>query len=407
MRNVRILPIAHEKADLAANPFRPEVLEFCKPWHCLRFMDWLGTNNSINQRWSTRKRRTFYTQVGTDGDVLGFFGAPLPAWQRKWASGVAIELCVQLANLTKTDAWLCVPHLADDEYILEMAKLVKAQLDPSLKVYVEFSNEMWNWMFGQATWMLRSELAGDLVAAAGASPPWKGGVRPSAFRDGVVVEGAGEGIDHPERIGALFSRCFKIWEQVFSGADRKRLVRVCAVQAAWLDTASRTLSWVTRNGGADALAPAGYFGPNDEVYARWEAAGATLTADEVIADMRLMIADSGKVVDAVYAGLAKEAGIRFITYEGGQHIQPRGQADTPYNPALTAAQTHPLMYDLYRENLDLYAQAGCDLFCAFASVSQQGTRWGSWGHIETYGQDPATAPKYRAILEANAPRASK
>lgn len=406
VRNIRVLPIESEKADLDANPFRPEVLEFCKPWHCLRFMDWLGTNNSVNEHWSARKRRSFYTQVGTDGDVLGLSGAPLPAWQRKWGSGVALELCVQLANLTKTDAWFCVPHLADDEYIREMAKLVKAQLDPSLKVYLEFSNEMWNWAFGQATWMLRSELAGDAVAAAGASPPWKGGVKPSAFRDGVVVEGAGEGIDFPERVGALFNRCFKIWEEVFSGPDRQRLVRVCAVQAHWLDAASRTLAWVMRNGGCDAVAPAGYFGPDDEVYARWEAAGAALTADEVIADMRVMIADGRQRV-ADNANLAKEAGIRFVTYEGGQHIQPQGQAEKPYNPALAAAQADPAMYDLYRENLDLYAKAGCDLFSAFASVGRQGMRWGSWGHIERYGQDPATAPKYRAILEANAPRAKE
>ena len=403
IRNVRVLPIAHEHADLQTNPFRPEVIAFCRPWHCLRFMDWLGTNNSGNQKWADRKKPTFCTQVGAEGDVLGLLGNATPAWERKWASGVAIELCVKLANLTRTDAWLCVPHLADDDYIAEMAKLVKAQLDPSLKVYVEFSNEIWNWQFQQAHWMLRSELAGDLVSETAAAPPWKHNIKPKQFRDGVVASGAGEGSDHPERIGALFRRCFRIWEEVFSGIDRIRLVRVCTVQADWGDTALRTLTWVMRNGGCDALSPGGYFGPNADTYRRWEAAGARLTAADVIADMRFII-DANRSVIAEMAGYANKAKVPLIIYEGGQHIQPLAQAETPYNPALAAAQTHPKMYDLYRRHLSNYSERGATLFCAFSSVGRKGTRWGSWGHVERYGKGPGAAPKYRAILDANTAR---
>lgn len=403
IRNVRVVPIEHEQADLDANPFRPEVIEFCKPWHCLRFMDWLGTNNSIDRRWADRKRRTFYTQIGTTGDTLGLFGNPIPAWERKWASGIAVELCIQLANLTRKDAWLCVPHMADDEYITQMAKVVKAELDPSLKVYLEFSNEIWNWQFQQAQWMIRSEVAGTLVEAGGGRRPWKGWWRPTSFKDGVIAPGAGEGIDHPERTGALFRRCFKLWEDVFAGADRKRLVRVCAVQAGWTDTVRRTLGWVMKHGGCDALSPSGYFGPDDSVYARWEAAGARLTPDDVIADMQRMVAGGVQTAE-MNARLAREAGVRLVVYEGGQHIQPKSQADTPYNPALGAAQTHPSMYALYRKNLELFARTGCDLFCAFNSVGAQGSRFGSWGHVERYGQSPAEAPKYRALLDGNASR---
>ena len=403
VRNIRVLPIAYETANLEVNPFRPEVIEFCKPWHCLRFMDWLATNNNINQRWADRKTRTFYTQVGENGDALGIYGQPMPAWQKKWASGAAIELCIQLANLTKTDPWLCVPHMADDAYVTEMAKLVKSQLDPALRVYVEYSNELWNWQFMQAQWMLRSELAGDLVERAGAPAPWKARIKPARFVNGIVADGAGEGSEHPERIGALFRRCFKLWEDVFTGGDRARLVRVCAVQAAWGDTVQRTLSWVMQNGGCDVLSPAGYFGPNEAVYKKWDQAGAKLTKDDVITDMRPMIFEAGKYLrDNAY--LAKKAGVKLVVYEGGQHIQPQGQADKPYAAALGEAQKDPAMYDLYRDNLDLYAKGGCDLFCAFASVSSQGSKYGSWGHVEYYGQSPDDAPKYRAILAANTQR---
>ena len=400
VRNIRILPIDDEKADLEANPFRREVIEFCKPWHCLRFMDWQATNASINQRWAARKTRSFYTQTGVNGDIGGMYGTALPAWQKKWSSGVAVELCLQLANLTKTDAWLCVPHLADDNYIIEMAKLVKAKLDPSLKVYLEFSNEIWNWSFIQSQWMLRSEVAGDLVVNAGGQAPWKARTKPSRFVNGIVADGAGEGVDHPERIGALIRRCFGLWEEVFSGNDRIRLIRVCAVQATWTDTVQRTLNWVVKNGGCDALSPAGYFGPDDTVYAKWETAGAKLTKSDVIADMKPMVTSYGKYL-GINLAIAKKAGVKLVVYEGGQHIQPLNQALTPYTMALGEAQTDPAMYELYRDNLNQYAKDGCGVFCAYSSVGQQGSRWGSWGHAEYYGQPPVEAPKYRALLDAN------
>ena len=404
VRNIRILPIDQEKAELERNPFRQEILDFCAPWHCLRFMDWLSTNNSINASWSKRKVTAFYTQTGANGDSAGIFSNDFPAWQTQYSSGLATELCIKLSNLTKTHAWLCVPHMADDDYIFQMAKLTKEQLDPSLKVYVEYSNEVWNWQFLQAHWMMRSELASDLVVGGGGQLPWKGGKKPRTFRNGIVTSGAGEGADHPERIGALFSRCFKIWENVFSGRDRERLVRVCAVQAAWEDASQRTLNWVMQHGGCEALSPAGYFGPDDEVYAKWEKAGESLTAGEVIADMKQAIRREGKIAWS-NARMAKRAGVKLVTYEGGQHIQPQGQGEKSYNKALGAAQTHPAMYDLYRDNLRIYAGLDCELFCAFNSIGSQGSRWGSWGHLERYGQDPATAPKYRALLDANTPRA--
>jgi hypothetical protein len=403
IRNIRVVPIQHETVDLDREPFLPEFLAFCKGWHCLRFMDLLGTNNSIDQAWARRKRTSFYTQIGSGGDLLGLFGQPLPASSQRWASGIALELCIEIANRTRTAAWICVPHMADPDYIRGMAELVRAKLDPELKVYVEYSNELWNWIFLQAQWMLRSKLASDLVVAAGGKPPWKSGRVPDRFVNGIVAPGAGEGINHPERIGALQRHCFKIWEDVFAGADRQRLVRVCAVQAHWQDASRRTLEFVMRNGGCDALAPAGYFGPNDEIYSRWEALGASLTAEQVLTDMHGVIKAEESVTRA-NADMARRAGVRFIIYEGGQHIQPKGQAEVPYAPALGEAQKHPRMYDLYKEHLANYARHGVDLFCAFSSVSAQGLRYGSWGHLEYYGQPPAEAPKFRALLDMNMQR---
>ena len=182
---------------------------------------------------------------------------------------------IQLCNMLKIDPWFCIPHRATDDYIAQFARLVREKLDPSLKVYLEYSNELWNWGFHQAGWMLRSPLAGALVEA-------KGG---KAWKDSEKTKGEG----HPERIGALFRRTFAIWEREWAGDAQKRLIRVCAVQAAWFDASKRTIQWCLDNGGVDAVSPAAYVGPNDEIYQKWSHLGAALTADMVIDDMEAVL----------------------------------------------------------------------------------------------------------------------
>ena len=283
-----------------------------------------------------------------------------------------------------------------------MAKLVKATLDPKLKAYVEYSNEVWNWQFQQAGWMIQSKAAGDALAAAGRKA-WKDGVVPEFSLDGGEVAKDG-GIDHPERMGALDRICFKQWEEVFTGVDRARIVRVIGVQHGWVDTAKRTVEWVMAHGGADAVAPAGYFGPNDAIYARWDAAGAALTADQVIADMNEALEKDSASWTRQIGRIAKDHRLRYIVYEGGQHIQPKGQEEKPYMPALKAAQFSPGMHGVYMKNFAVHQETGCDLFAAFSSISKQGLRWGSWGHQEFYGQPRSEIPKYGALLDANLPK---
>jgi hypothetical protein len=391
VRNIRIVPVEDEKVDLAKAPFLPEFLEFVRPFHALRFMDWAVTNASLEEEWSKRKKPGFYTMTGEGGDADNLWGAKPDAAKYLLSGGVALEVILQAANVTGIDPWLCVPHRANDEYIREMAKLVKEQLDPKLKVYVEYSNEVWNWAFMQAQWMIRSKLAGDMVEAAGGK----------AWEDDAKTKGN----NHPERMGALARRTFKHWEDIWTGADRARLIRVVGVQHGWFDTGQRTGEWVMKNGGADALSPAGYVGPSEVEYKMWDARGAALTAEEAIANLDASFEGGAGKWTREYAALAKKLGLKYVVYEGGQHIQPEGQAgNKPYAPALAAAQTNPAMYDLYLKNLRLHQEVGTDLFCAFASIGAQGSRYGSWGHKARYDQPLSEAPKMRALLDANTPR---
>ncbi|MET3825515.1 hypothetical protein ABIC16_001208 [Sphingomonas sp. PvP055] len=391
VQNMRIVPIASEHIDLAENPFLPEFLDFCRPFHALRFMDWGATNNSIEESWSSRRLPSFYTMTPKTGNPDDTKSRAPNAFDRRFSGGVALEVMIALANTLGIDPWFCIPHRATDEYIAEMAKLVHTKLDPKLTAYVEVSNEIWNWQFFQAGWMLNSQRLGAIVEA-------KGG---KAWNDAAKTKGT----NHPERIGALFGHFFQVWQRNWPAKDRSRTVRVCGTQTAWLDVALRTIDATMANGGCDAVAQSGYFGPRDEEYQYFAERGAALTADDVIKELRNVIAVQAQPGAALSAAQrAKKLGLRYVVYEGGQHLQPKNQADLPYNPALGAAQTHPAMYDLYLENLRGQVHLGCSLFCAYSSIGGQGTRWGSWGAKSSYAQPNAEAPKYRALLAANEPR---
>lgn len=62
-----------------------------------------------------------------------------------------------------------MPHLADDDYYREFARLVKRTLRPDVKVYVEWSNEPWHtgaalgWEGREEG---RSQLCNDLFACS-------------------------------------------------------------------------------------------------------------------------------------------------------------------------------------------------------------------------------------------------
>ena len=124
LRNIRVF----EGDDPGGQTFRSAFLDRLAGMSVLRFMDWMNTNNSEVVRWEERPPYARYTQ--TEG-------------------GVALEFMVELANTSGVPPWFTMPHLADDDYVRAFAEQVRSTLDPTLEVYVEYSNEVWNGVFGQ------------------------------------------------------------------------------------------------------------------------------------------------------------------------------------------------------------------------------------------------------------------
>jgi hypothetical protein len=118
--------------------FTSQWLSMLSKFQVLRFMDWGSTNGNPVANWADR---TPPTHPSWAYGPIGNSGAP-------W------EVIIQLVNTLKKDIWINVPHQATDDYVTNLAQLFKQNLDPTLNLYIEYSNEVWNWQFEQATWNL-------------------------------------------------------------------------------------------------------------------------------------------------------------------------------------------------------------------------------------------------------------
>jgi len=354
VRNIRVIMPGFEDT-YQDNPFHPVFLERWRGLACLRFMDWMRTNGSRIRTWADRPKLLDATFS---------------------AKGVALEVMIDLCNRLNTDAWFCMPHLADDDYVHSFAAMVRQKLNPGLKVYVEYSNEVWNSRFPQTrySWEKAKEL--------GLGPeerPWEGG-----------------GMYYAQRSVEIF----KIWEQVFGG--RERLVRVLAWQSGntwWMERIILPHHDAYKH--ADALAIAPYMGMSVPRQ------GKGLTADQVAkwsVDQALDHLENESLPKSIRAiratkEVADKHGLTLVAYEGGQHMVGVGGGEN--NDAMTrlfhAANAHPRMGRIYQEYFEAWTDAGGDLFCYFSSVGKW-SKWGSWGIMQHYDDDPAASPKFMATM---------
>jgi fibronectin type 3 domain-containing protein len=86
------------------------------------------------------------------------------------SQGVAWEYMIMLANATHHDMWINIPDSADDDYVTQLANLIlngnqyTRGLDPDLHVYVEYSNEVWNFSFQQYVYnLIQADIEGITV----------------------------------------------------------------------------------------------------------------------------------------------------------------------------------------------------------------------------------------------------
>ena len=356
VRNIRVLMPGCEKT-CEAEPFHPAFLERWKHFNTFRFMDWMKTNGSAISTWVQR---------------------PTPTYCNYTERGVPAEVMVALCNRLKVTPWFCMPHLATDDYVRRFAEVVKERLDPSLRVHIEYSNEVWNYMFAQ------TKYAGERGLKLGfGDKHWEAGWRYSAWRSVQI---------------------FRIWEQVFGGTER--LVRVIASQCNPY-VSERKLEFQDAYKHCDAIAIAPYFHlnvpkqsrkptrPDAAAVAAWPL-GKLLDHVEGVCLPRAI-----KAIQA-HKKLADKYGLKLMAYEAGQHLVGvgGGENNTELTSLFHAANRSPRMGAFYTRYLDAWKAAGGDLLCIFSSVGRW-SKWGSWGLLEYYDETQADQPKLKAVLEWN------
>lgn len=355
IRNIRIYMPGYAD-DGSDGPWCREWVEKLEPFKALRFMDWGYTNNQDASRWNERTRMDDYTYTQK--------------------TGVPYEWWIEACNTLKKDAWICIPHRADDAFIDSLAILFRDRLDPDLKLYVEYTNEYWNWIFSQAHYVNDS---------LDQSLPW------------------------PERYAPRLAQVMGRFSSHFQGSDTDRIIRVFATQHAWWDLGWRVMNQLESQGDLgliDAVSIAGYMGIRTDSLAQL---GATATAEDVIRFGRSLSFDPQEYAIRgwnEHAAMALRWDKQLLFYEGGQHFTPEPfGSEQPYGPALVAAQTHPGMYGLYNdlfEHLRTLTEEKM-LFMNFSFIGPTSERYGSWGVLtHQFDQRPPyleEAPKYQALLD--------
>ncbi len=347
------------------NVWNPQFLEDNKMFEVFRPMHWNATNplrdtNGPIRMWSQRmdpeSRDNFV------GNAVGTGEGP----------GLAYEWQIDLCNRAGADYWVTLPAQADDNYMRQLARLIRQYLDPDLRVYVELANEFWNYQREQQY----------------------------ALEKGIEL-----GLQRPDQPGDTFGtamrwqayRSAEMWA-IFEEEWGEESDRVINVLAGW-----STNAWMTEHlhltplfheagfnpTGAlpEAYAIAPYFGGNglpgsdpnvwellrtDLFTHRWNNSGTS---------SRL------KNVQDQHAVVVGKFGLELVAYEGGQHI---------IVDAL-APNHHPEMYNIYLEYFDAM-KPYFTLFVHYSSTSNNGDN-GSFGLRDYTGQPASEAPKLRALQE--------
>lgn len=350
------------EATYETQPFYSLWLDKLSPFKTVRFMDWGQTNNwgqgddgwmnDELQNWEDRVHLDYYTYANN--------------------KGVPYELMVKLMNDQDVDGWVCIPHTASDDYIRQMATFFKNNLEPDRHLYVEYSNEIWNWLFGQTHWL-------NFHGCENAGVTW------------------------PEGIAPYVDNALSIWTEVYEG-DLDRITRVIGTQSSWLDVSERICNNVDTVV-YDAVSPTFYFGLSDAGDEALDELGATATTSDLTHYVRSNLNTSFSYIQDI-ANLANELNKSLVFYEGGQHITPHPFGVPPtYEQPLLDIQRDTAMYNLYTEWFDLIrtVQSGDEplLLMNFGFIGRRSAQYGSWGILESLEQDTSVlfAPKYQAIIE--------
>ncbi len=333
--------------------FNPEFLNFMKDFKVIRFMNMAGVTRNNIRKWKDRAQLSKATWGGKEG-----------------VRGVPLEVMIKLANILNIDPWFNIPHNADNEFIYRYAQMVKRQLKPNLRVYLEYSNETWNNIF----------------------VPQAEHMKQTGYK---LKLDKNRNIAGTKYYSLQSVHIFKIWEKVFGGTQR--LVRVMGGMTTDTKLTEALLGFKNAYQSVDAIAIAPYFHFSQDKMAEIKSVDDVFKALNA-RDNRYSIRNTLGFVEKQMQ-VTKGFGVDLIAYEGGQHLvhhKTHSMKDGA-TPFLYQANKDSRMTQAYYQLLAGWKKIGGQLFVPF-SAPRPSTWHGSWGVKEYISQSVLEAPKYRALL---------
>lgn len=418
IRNIRMLHEDFELGDDLIDIFHPDFISSISEYKTVRFMDWMRTNfstqgarsveasvvNLIDEDESSFPHATLINgHVVNTNNTSGRAVTERPGIddaQYSTDKGAPVEVMVALANQVNFDPWFNMPHLATDDYVTDFATYVRDNLDPNQRVYVEYSNEIWNSIFTQYWWMVDQ---GKL-----------------AFPNADVIDQAKQLNFYGKRTHEV---C-EIWDSVFA-AESDRIVCLINMQASntvgssWLaqqiiDCPLWTSGPCSEHLDAIAIAPyiGNYLSNQNSLITGWiDDYGTSGALDRLFIELtdggQIPQRTTSGVGEAIismdtYADLAASRGLDMISYEGGQHLH---STNSDVNQLFIDASNDARMEGVYDLYMAAWPEAGSTpgnggkMFLHFNNTSKYGAS-GAWGSQESYAD--AMRPKLDALDSYNA-----
>jgi hypothetical protein len=326
-----------------------------------RMMDWGATNANLVQHWKDRVTPAHATQAGLSAPP--YTGPDGVVWDDAHGTasslGVAIEHQIQLCNKLMVDCWINVPVVADDDYVKKLALALRFGTDgtnpytadqalpaypplhPSLRLYVEYANEIWNFAGGFYNFPIIKGIVSQLPNGHPLLSPSGADVYELLFR-------------YPAWRTATISALFRA---VYGDSSMmNRVLPVLMTQAGngnatldialnWLNAYGHGLSpsrevsyWLYGAGGS------GYYGVST-----WSTDPNLFFATGNYPDSSAV---TGFGIDSVWA---MNFGLKHVAYEGGQGLDSFSQAQA------MAINQDARMQDMMVKTHDAWSRQGGDL----------------------------------------------
>lgn len=288
---------------------------FKSPFDLIRPMWWARVPDSDIVNWEDRPTTDQFTYGGDTDDNKG------TAWEHM------IDIC----NITDSDLWIGVPVMANNDFVTQLATLIKNRLNPELNIFVEYSNESpWHYWY-----------------------EYHNGVDPSHLQ---LQDYPGDDRDiyAAHKYAARASEVLQIFDDIFMD-ESDRLIGVLGAQYGWtaiLEIQIDVIDWLNRMHLFDAFSPGPYISNHAPITTHWPDMDAVFDSLDVyvqgIMDGTVLPGPPGDKGDSFtdFLSLAETYNKKLVAYEAGQHF-------TSWNPDLTEEQVtlvnlHPRMYDWYQ-----------------------------------------------------------